>query len=470
MRIAQVSSEFQPLVKVGGLADVVYGLTDEYVKKKYDSFVILPNYQFLNIKNYPIHKTGSLIYRKDGEKKESKWVEILVKKIPIILISVGVSKNSVYEGSTDGEFFTTFSLLASIFLKTNKVDIVQLNDWLVSQVAYFLKNESCFVFNMHSSHCGVVSSGVYKSLGKEEPSSDNFFDIFSYKKYILPRMLKYMDAIIVVSKSYSKEIFKVKLNRRLKKSLIANKEKIRGITNGISNITWNPSSDPYLHHHYSASFSIENILKKKIANKKMVQNRFKMKEGDIPLVVVISRLDKNKGLSFIQQGLNFAQSLGAQVFLLGTGDPLVIKKFKYHKCLLKNGHYELKFDEPLSHMLFAGADYILIPSKIEPCGLTQLIAMRYGGYPIAHAVGGLKDTIQNKAEEIDKTKGIGTLFHKYSYSVLKKAIKESLDIFRTCEHDRIMKHNMQVDFSWNRPSDKYLSHFTNLIDSRHSFS
>lgn len=467
MKIIHICSEYQPLVKIGGLADVTFGLSEKYIQKQHSVLVVLPHYTFIDGKKYSIADRGCLEYEKEGEKKSGTWVKILVKNIPVVLISSGISKEKVYNKDPlkDANFFVTFSLLSSIFLENTDADVIQLHDWHSASFAHFFKGRALIALTLHSPYLGKISAKLCKNLRIDV--KNDFWRFFKSKFDLLPIMLKHVDLIVAVSKSFGKEIF-LKGNKTLKKALLQKKDAVHGITNGISLSAWNPENNPHLKDHFNANMDIFSIIQKKISNKKFLQNKFKMKEGDFPLVVVIGRLVEQKGLSLIQEGLSFSQKLNAQVFLLGTGHPKTVKKFYYYNEKNVNGHYELTFDESLAHLLYASADFIYVPSKFEPCGLTQLIGMRYGAFPIVHAVGGLKDTVQDfQKTPISETKGIGTLFLEYDISDAKEAIARSLKLFRSPEHSKIIEHNMKVDFSWETPANDYLSLFTESIRSCH---
>jgi len=240
--------------------------------------------------------------------------------------------------------------------------------------------------------------------------------------------------------------------------LQAHDRKFGGVLNGIDYNTWNPELDPLIPRHYGP-----DSLQHKASNKSALRHRVGLAEVFKPLVAVVSRLDRQKGVHLIRHGIDYALQQGCQFVLLGSApDAAVSAEFWRVKDEMEGSpdcHLELGYDEELAHLIYAGADIILIPSVYEPCGLTQMIAMKYGCVPVARRVGGLADTVfdANYSDRPFEERN-GYVFDDLTYEGLESALGRAIGLWhRFPEYFRQLRLNgMHMDNSWNRPGQHYL--------------
>jgi starch synthase len=270
--------------------------------------------------------------------------------------------------------------------------------------------------------------------------------------------------VTTVSPRYAWEIQHTEQGMGLQGVLRTHDRKFGGVLNGIDTDTWNPATDAFIPVPYDADH-----LADKGANKTALRNRLGLVDAAKPIVAVISRLDRQKGIELIRHGIDFSLEQGAQFVLLGSAqDPAVNAQFWEAKKVLQesaDAHLELGYDEELSHLIYAGADMILIPSVYEPCGLTQMIAMRYGCVPIVRRVGGLADTVFD-ANYNDRPfeERNGYVFDELSFDGLESAMKRAIGLWwEYPDYFRQLRLNgMRMDNSWARPAQDYLSIYEHI--------
>ncbi|MBC7074231.1 glycogen synthase [Candidatus Parcubacteria bacterium] len=270
------------------------------------------------------------------------------------------------------------------------------------------------------------------------------------------RGIMYSDIIVTVSPTYAKEILTPEYGEGLDKILNEKREKIYGILNGIDYSLYNPKTNPHIPVHYSA-----NTIEKKVENKIFLQKRFGLEENQkYFLIGMPARLTEQKGFDLLERIIEkVLKNLPLQFIFLGDGEP------RYKEMLKKAGEkfpkkigYLFEFDRTLPHLLYAGSDSTLIPSKFEPCGIVQMEAMRYGSVPIARKTGGLADTIKNFNPEKDE--GDGFLFKDYDAYALFSTICKAQTVFTIKEEwKKIVKRAMEKDFSWENSAKEYLRIF-----------
>jgi starch synthase len=261
------------------------------------------------------------------------------------------------------------------------------------------------------------------------------------------------DLINTVSPTYAKEILGHYQGANLENILKKRKTDLFGIINGIDTGFYNPANDNLI----SQKYSLKN-LDKKIANKLALQKQLGLPiDKNIALVGLTSRLVWQKGLDLITENFN---KLNCQFVFLGTGQPKLEQQlFALAKKFPLQFSTQIKFDEKLAHLIYAGADIFLMPSRFEPCGLGQMIAMNYGTIPLVRATGGLADTVNNKT---------GFTFKKYSEAELYKTIKQALTIFykKPKIWNQLKINGMKKDFSWNKPAQEYLKLYKKLLSRK----
>jgi starch synthase len=298
-----------------------------------------------------------------------------------------------------------------------------------------------------------MGTGAEAALAKYrvKPSSNKNLPAWA-REIPLPMGLAAADQIVAVSPTYAKEIMTPEFGCDLEGFLQTRRAKLTGILNGIDVQSWNPAVDPALTMNFSP-----DELNRRRANKTTLLHEFNFEGGEeIPLLVLISRMDKQKGIDILVDGLRSVKDLSWRAILLGTGD-----KRLEQSCQELEGELPYKvrtailFDSNLSRKLYAGGDILILPSRYEPCGLTQMLAMRYGCLPVARATGGLVDTIIDPKTNPEGATGF--LFPRVDPDSFVSALKRALQVYSQPEDWKRMQMNaMQQDFSWQRSAQEYI--------------
>ncbi|MCB1110149.1 MAG: glycosyltransferase, partial [Chlamydiia bacterium] len=280
--------------------------------------------------------------------------------------------------------------------------------------------------------------------------------------------LVYSDCLTTVSPTYAREI-QGKEGFGLESLLIEKKEKLQGILNGIDTSYWNPETDPLLEKNYPTHGNdLKEVLEAKSINRKALQKKLNMDYDPAPLFIAITRLVQQKGPEMIRFGIEYVLKKGGQFILLGsTPEPTLKEEFYSLSEEYRDNphvHFHFIFDEELAHLTFAAADCILIPSLFEPCGLTQMISLRYGTIPIVHKVGGLSDTVFDiDHEQIPLEKRNGYTFDFPSEDSLRWSIDRAFEHHKNDPQKwhQMLKNGFQKDWSWKTPALEYLEVYRN---------
>ncbi|MCH7759133.1 glycogen synthase [Patescibacteria group bacterium] len=486
MKILFAASEVDPIIKVGGIADVIGSLGKEIKNAGHDIRIVIPFYQVLKKKKLDSLKNlGSFKVKIDRKIETVNIFQTeLDRKIPVYLLEHEkyLSQGKVYLDSNDFSSVARFLFFSVSVLKIFKTinwqpDIIHAHDWqtgLIPVLAKLKKSDFKILFTIHN--LLIQGSWNHKQVlkflglkGDETPTlkekiSGAYGDDFN----LMQQAILNADIITTVSPSYAQEIkTKDYYARGLQAIIQKRKNDIHGVLNGIDVNIFNPETDSFIKKHYSIK-SLEN----KTVNKLALQKQIGLKqEATIPLLGLISRLDVQKGIDLISQTIDQIVSLGCQVVFLGTG----VKKYEEMLIQASQKYPDqvvtyLKFDSKLAQQIYAGVDIFLMPSRFEPCGLSQLIAMRYGTIPIVRATGGLKDTVENfKIEQglfgfNKKIKGTGFTFDQFNQQEFIKTIKKSLEIYADKKFWRQLQINaMGQDFSWQQSAKEYLKLYKQLL-------
>jgi starch synthase len=313
-------------------------------------------------------------------------------------------------------------------------------------------------------HQGVAGMEVLRATGLHDP--DRFFDYNRMRDNHNPQALNllkggivYSNFVTTVSPRYAFETKDQGQGFGLEPTLHTHHMKYGGVVNGIDYDVWNPEVDHHLPVRYGAH-SIDG----KYDNKRALRHRLMLTDNEKPIVAFIGRLDPQKGLDLVRHAIFYTLERGGQFVLLGSSpDPRINADFWGLKRMLNDSpdcHLEIGFDEDLSHLIYAGADMMLVPSRFEPCGLTQLIALRYGTVPVVRAVGGLADTVFDKDHAHRPLhERNGYVFEHYDQRGLESALGRAIACYYEYpEHFReLMKNAMRWDYSWNVPGEDYLN-------------
>ena len=477
--VAFIGSECYPFIKTGGLGDVMYALPRALIPQNCDVKVILPRYKCI-----PQKWQEKMIYRgafqmdlcSDGR---SFYVGIME------YIQDGV----VYDFIDNEEFFSNGNpytnlvddipkfcyfakaALAALNYMNWVPDIIHCHDWQAALVPVYLKTlfantqlaGAKTILTIHN----LRFQGVYNipTLKYWTGLPDSVFNIDVFKTgYQDANMLKaglaYADMITTVSNTYAGEIQTPFYGDGLDAHLRHHSYKLRGIVNGIDVEQWDPMTDSKLEKGYNA----ETVLLDKKANKRALQEQLGLDVDDHKYVIgLISRLTDQKGLDLVNAILPQLIDGNTQVVVLGTGDPRYEDSFRYFENAYKGSVCSnIMYDEGRAHLIYAGSDALLVPSLFEPCGLTQLIAMRYGTVPIVRETGGLKDTVQPYNQYTDE--GNGFTFDRYETGLLLDAINRSKTVYFTdrARWDEMVVRDMQKDVSWENSAKQYAGLYREL--------
>lgn len=490
-KILFITSEVVPFIKTGGLADVSSALPQKLQELGHQVRIVVPKYGAIDERKYKIHEVVRLKDLKIniGEKEvvfslRSSFLIGPKTRVQIYFLDNPEffgSRHSLYSDPLSSEDYPDnddrFILLSrAVFELVTKLgwvpDVIHCNDWQTGLVPAYLKT----MFNKDPMFSSIKTLFTIHNL-----SSQGTFPKATFTKTELPKELEsekgilhkgkvnflkaglvYSDMINTVSETYAKELCNKKdIGAGLQEVLCKRKRDMYGIMNGIDETIWNPEIDSKIVHKYS----IKNLEHKK-ENKKALAENFGFKYDEkVPVIGMISRLVEEKGIDLIEKALPQLMKLNMRLILLGTGDKKYHKLFtnaasKYHN----NFSCFIGFDEELAHLIEAGSDMFLMPSKYEPCGLNQMYSLMYGTVPIVRNTGGLADTVQPFNS---KTKnGNGFAFEKYTAGDMLSEIKKAIKIY-TSDKDTwqtIMKNGMKSNFTWINSAKKYLDLYKRLTD------
>ncbi len=465
-----VASECVPFVKTGGLADVVGSLPKYLDKEKYDVRVILPKYmcmkeEFKSKLNYVTHFYMELGWR-------SQYVGILETKYDDIQFYF-IDNEYYFAGFTpygniyeDIEKFAFFSkaALSCLPLIGFKPDIIHCHDWQTGLIPVYLKDsfhDGEFFANMKSIMTihNLKFQGVWdmNSVKNITALPDSYFTSDKLEAYGDANYLKgglvYADSITTVSPSYADEIQTPFYGENLDGLMRARKNDLVGIVNGLDYTEWDPKSDK----HIFTNYTVDNFIEGKLANKLALQQELGLPQNkDAFMIGIVSRLTDQKGFDLINYMMEEMCQKDWQIVVLGTGEERYESMFrhfswKYPDKVSANIYYS----EGMSHKIYAACDAFLMPSLFEPCGLSQLMSLRYGTLPIVRETGGLKDTVV-AYNEYEGT-GTGFSFSNYNAHEMFNIINYAHSIYveKKDEWNKIAERAMKADFSWEASAGKY---------------
>lgn len=471
LRILFVASECSPYVKTGGLADVIGTLPNALSKLNIDARVILPKYR--DIPEYWKSQMTPLFHfhLNMGWRRQYCGIEYIEHNgVTYYFIDnkFYFGRDNIYgSGPEEGERFAYFcrAVLSSLPHIGFWPDIIHCNDWQSGMIPALLKiqyqhhpqySKIKSLFTIHN----ICYQGVFEwnhiadllalPANYFTPDKLEFYGCVSFMK----AGLVYSDHISTVSPTYAQEIQSPYYGEKLDGLIRARHEQLSGILNGIDPEEYNPEDDMWLPAH----FSLEDLSNKAVCKRDLQRELNLEQRPNAPIIAIIARLTNQKGLDLIQAALDELMQKDVQIVLLGKGDERYQDLFcwaawRYQKRFATR----IELNNPLSHRIFAAADMVLVPSQFEPCGLTQMICMRYGTVPIVRETGGLKDSV--KPYNRFTGEGNGFSFANYSSRELLNAIQYAVD----CYHNKktwnnIMRNAMLTDFSW----DVSAGHYANL--------
>lgn len=516
MKVATIVSEAVPFAKTGGLADVAGALPAALNKNGADTIVIMPGYKFIfeNEDKYmpPAGTPESKGKIKKGSGCKSGKIQLKAEKLRVKmntghpeefdLYSMNYNgvifyfvrndkyfaRESIY-GTPQGDFpdnnirFGFFSKAAVAVLEklSFSPDIVHIHDYHFAIIALIIKDmqehknagvleKSKIVFTIHNiAYQGIFESETLDLLGIDR----KYFSVDGIEYYGKVNFMKsgivYSDKVTTVSPSYSKEILTEEYGYGLDGILRTRSKDVTGIINGIDYESWNPETDRNIIKNYGPSrFSGKKACKKDLLAKYFNMDSRQIKAGlNTPLIGVVSRLSEQKGIDLITEVMDKMLEGDLLLIILGTGDE------KWHNMLsgLKKKYQDrfsltIGYSDKMSREIYAGADIFLMPSKYEPCGLGQLISLKYGTVPVVRNTGGLADTIIDITTEENITKGAqGFKFSDYSAPALNEVLERALKFYGLPKlWKKIILNGMKCNFSWDYSAGEYIKLFNKLVN------
>jgi len=478
MKVLFATSECVPFVKTGGLADVVGALPSELCAQGTEARVILPKYGAIPQKYKDEMRYISNIYIKMGWRSQYCGVfELELSGVKYYFVD-----NEFYFGSDtiygpiaeDIERFAFFdkAVLALLQVIDYWPDVIHCNDWQTGMIPVLLKahytcddryNRIKTVMTIHN----LKFQGVYdkKTIADVCELEDEYFtpDKLEFFKdaSFLKGGLVYADFITTVSKTYSREIMTDYFGENLNGLLSARAQSVTGIINGINYNDWNSAEDSFIEFNYDA----RNFVSQKKANKLALQRQFGLEENDGKFLVgMVTRLTGQKGLDLVECVMdNIFEHGDIQMIILGTGEEQYENMLRHFEWKYKGSLASLiMFDNAASHRIYAGCDAFLMPSLFEPCGLSQMISMRYGTLPIVRETGGLRDSVQ-PYNEYENT-GTGFSFANYNahemLGILNYAKRTWYDNKKAWQ--TMVRRAMKEDFSWRNSAKEYIDVYNRL--------
>ncbi|KAH6817293.1 hypothetical protein C2S51_000896 [Perilla frutescens var. frutescens] len=489
MHIVHVTAEMAPIAKVGGLGDVVTGLARACLMRGHTVDVFLPFYECINkqnIKELTLANTYNSYY--DGSWIPTNVYRGVVLGIPVLFIEPSnnfFKGQSVYGGSydeLDAYLFFTRACLEWMQVSATQPDIIHVHEWQTAGLPllywdmyqYLSLQKPRIVLTIHNmehygecrqeqlSKCGLDGS-TYAT--EEKAMDDRTIGHNPERLSLLKGGIVYSNAVVTVSPTYLKETL---CSGWLSATLIRHRDKYFGILNGIDTAIWNPATDAFL----PAKFDANQIEGKKIC-KLFVQRGLGLApeardSAKMPLVICITRLVAQKGLHLITNAIRHVEALGGQMVILGTApDARVGREFEGLAELHNQGpsiRILLMYSEELSHMLYAAADIVLVPSIYEPCGLSQMIGMRYGAVPVVRKTGGLADTVFDMDDQSNPEMANGFVFEGIDEGSFNWALDRAFSYYREKpdEWRGIVKKVLQMDNSWNNTAGKYVDLYNSV--------
>jgi len=484
LQIAHVASEVEPFSKTGGLADVASSLPRAIKQLGHKVIVITPLYQgFVDTKKYNLKLIAEKVkidLRDDLFAEANFWQGELTKGVPVYFIENNKyfgERKSLYGSLHENARFFFFDLAALQLLRTINFqpDLIQCHDWHTGLIPHFIKgrfkrenffSKTATLFTIHNL-LFQLGHDWWKIRGRLRDDGYSRLPRFDEEQKVerinfAKRAIINADLINTVSEQYAEEILTKDFGQTLHRILQNRKKRLFGIINGIDYKDYNPKTDPDIYCNYDL-----NSLPKKAENKKWLQKYFGLPQNpDVPLLGMVTRIAEQKGFDLLMPIMEDVLRLDLQFVIMGAGDKNYENFFKkVQKKHPKKIALHLEFDTKKPTAVYAGTDMFLMPSRFEPCGLGQLISLRYGSIPIVRAVGGLVDTVTDFNPRTKK--GNGFIFQNYSSKALLISITRAVENYQYQEiWQNLVKKSMEKSFSWEIPAKKYLLLYRKAIKQK----
>ncbi len=457
------------MTKVGGLADVVRSLPAELIEMGHQVRVIVPKYGFVD---YSAYKSTPVIHElvvfSLKEYRKVAVEQIVLEGIPVYLLSTDIISRSetVYGGDEVEKFWVFCDCVSQVLPYLDWMpEIVHCQDWHTALVPLLLRtagSDCRTVFTVHNlKYQGNFDDRILHRSGINQYWFGKAAGISDLPWNLIVQGILWAHVINTVSENFAREILTAEYGCGLQSFIEFRKSSLFGIVNGVGYDEYDPGSDPLI----AANYSSENTTGKMVNKLKLLTTAGWKQRPAIPLVGMVSRLDEQKGLDIIINAVpEVIKSSGARFVFLGRG------KEYYEESLLKleskypdNVKAYITYDNAKAHLIYAASDMFLMPSLWEPCGLGQMIAMRYGALPVVRNTGGLADTVDNLSSDLKK--GSGFIFSEYSAKALSFALKRAVEAFSNkTAWQRTIKRVMDLDFSWQKSAQRYQALYERALE------
>ena len=475
LKILYLSAEVVPFAKTGGLADVAGALPKAIRALGHDIRVAMPRYGRVDIEKFGLKRILETVNVPMDERDEQATIlegsiGSGLHKTPVYFVESQryFDRQGIYMYPDDAERFIFFSRAALEMCRALEwqPDVIHCNEWHTALIPNWLKTvyrddpfyaDTATLYTAHNlQYQGIFGYRVLEIAGLADMGFIAHPDValdLNYVVDLMARGLLFADIINTVSETYAREILTPEYGERLDPILRDRRDRLFGILNGIDTEIYNPATDPHIAVQYDV-----NSLEKRAANKAALQAEAKLPvRADVPLVSIVSRLTDQKGFDLISAIVDpVIKHLGCQLVVMGTGE------LRYHEQLnsLAERYPDqvavfLTFNRSLEQRIYAGSDIFAMPSRLEPCGLNQMVAMRYGCVPVVHAVGGLADSVTDYTPETGR--GNGFSFIPYDPMALYASLVRAVETYRHRDIWRqLVRRCMTTDFSWDRSAQRYV--------------
>ena len=463
--VLHVASECYPFIKTGGLADVVNGLTRNLAKNGLEVSLVLPLYQNVK-KNYEsvYKKLFSKVINYNQEPHKIRVYSLVYKQVNVYFIEhfKYFERDKTYGYDDDGDRFAFFNLaVTSILDEIGPFSILHLHDWHTGLIPLILNDqnaENLTVLTLHNiNYQGIAEANIIRKLDLKD------FIITHDKINFLELGIQNATKLTTVSPTYRDELKYDYYGKNLTPELLKRERDFYGILNGLSRKD-SPQNDSLIMTKYDSK-----TLSTKTDNKLFLQKEMQLEMGLEQFVLgMVSRIAEHKGFEILIPALDdfFTHTTDTQMVLLGTGDPIIMDQLKQLEAKFPSRiKLNLGYDSTIPNYIYAGADLFLMPSRIEPCGLSQMIAMRYGTLPLVRKTGGLADTVIG-FDPVTKS-GNGFSFYNYDPNAVKQALYEAYHLFKDDRQTwrKMMRRGMQGDFGLKKQATKFVELYQLMIQN-----
>jgi starch synthase len=474
MKILFVGAECTPFYKIGGLADVIGSLPQALRALGHDVRVIIPRYRPIDAKRYSVKRVERFIDVPTGD--SARTTEVLESNytgVPTYFVwdERFFGRDKVYGQPDELMAYVFFSRAVIEFLRVLDwtPDILHAHDWHTGPALMYLATRGRREAPLKS----IASLLTIHNLFFQGSGGNALFRFAGFKQMPPPivgeapgsvnwlaRGIHYADAINTVSPTYATQILTREFGEGLSDLFVARRDQLSGVLNGLDLLEWNPQTDPLLAERFDAA-----SLKKRAANKRAVQDELKLKRRSRALLIgLVTRLFEQKGLDILVEAASQLLQRDVQLAILGSGDE------KYHAALQALATQypgrvgvDHNFNEPLARKIYGGCDVFLMPSHFEPCGLSQMIAMRYGAVPLVRATGGLADTVIDADRSAKR--GTGFTFTAYTVKALVGALDRAVAAFADLDRwQALQRRGMAADFSWKTSAQQYVELYRRALE------